>query len=94
MAVGAIIACIIRGHISDLFGRKLLCSLGTITVAVAAFKQSFAINFNVFTGGKVLLGLGSDLQQLGRPFSSQNSHTPGTAFFSPPSIIRTSLSDL
>lgn len=67
MSVGGIVACIIGGPLSDRFGRRLLCSFGAALVVGMAVMQAFSVNFHMFTGGKLLLGLGSNIQQVAGP---------------------------
>lgn len=66
-SVGGIVACIIGGPLSDRFGRRILCSFGAALVVGMAIMQTFSTNFHMFTGGKLLLGLGSNLQQVAAP---------------------------
>lgn len=65
--VGGLIACIIGGTLADRFGRRMLGSVGAAIVVGMAIMQTFATNFNMFVGGKLLLGFGSNLQQLSAP---------------------------
>lgn len=67
MAVGGLVSCIVGGPLADRFGRKLLCSVGAVITVGAALMQAFAINFGMFTGGKMLVGFGVGLQQLAAP---------------------------
>ncbi|KAL2816090.1 putative MFS hexose transporter [Aspergillus granulosus] len=66
-SVGGIVACIIGGPLSERFGRKIMCSGGAALVVSMAIMQTFSTNFEMFTGGKLLVGLGSFFQQVAAP---------------------------
>ncbi|KAL4736113.1 putative MFS hexose transporter [Aspergillus similis] len=66
-SVGGIVACLIGGPLVERFGRRPMCSIGALLVVAMAIMQTFATNFGMFTGGKLLLGLGSYLQQVAAP---------------------------
>lgn len=66
-SVGGLIACIIGGSLTDRFGRRLLGSVGAAIVIGMAFMQTFSTSFAMFTGGKLVLGFGANLQQLAGP---------------------------
>ncbi|KAF9872732.1 hypothetical protein CkaCkLH20_09911 [Colletotrichum karsti] len=67
MSVGGFVACLIAGPLNERFGRRLICSVGAAIVIGATIMQTFAINFGMFTGGKMILGFGSNLQLLTAP---------------------------
>ncbi|PVH72057.1 putative MFS hexose transporter [Cadophora sp. DSE1049] len=67
MSVGGIVACIVGGPLNDRFGRRALCSAGAAIVAGMAIMQTFSTNFHMFAGAKLLLGFGSNLQQVAAP---------------------------
>ncbi|KAL5335119.1 putative MFS hexose transporter [Aspergillus crustosus] len=67
MSVGGIVACLIGGPLTDRFGRRPMCSIGAAIVVGMAIMETFATSFDMFTGGKVLLGFGSCLQQVAAP---------------------------
>ncbi|KAF5004378.1 hypothetical protein FDECE_9125 [Fusarium decemcellulare] len=67
MAVGGLAACILASPVSDHFGRRLSVSLGAAIIVGMALMQTFSTNFKMFSGAKLLLGFGSNLQQLSAP---------------------------
>lgn len=66
-SVGGIVACLIAGPLVERFGRRMLCSVGALLIISMAIMETFATNFGMFTGGKLLLGLGSYIQQVAAP---------------------------
>lgn len=66
-SVGGIVACIIGGPLNNRFGRRPLCFAGGILVIAMALMETFSTSFRMFSGGKLLLGLGSNLQQVAGP---------------------------
>ncbi|KAL3473286.1 putative MFS hexose transporter [Aspergillus californicus] len=67
MSVGGIAACLIAGPLVDRFGRRPICSIGAALVAGMAIMETFSTSFDMFTGGKVILGFGAFLQQVAAP---------------------------
>ncbi len=67
MSVGGITACILGSTLSDRFGRRALTFVGALIVASMVFMETFATSFRMFSGAKLLLGFGSNLQQLAAP---------------------------
>ncbi|KAL2788745.1 general substrate transporter [Aspergillus keveii] len=67
MSVGGIAACLVAGFLVDRFGRRPICSAGAALVAAMAIMETFSASFEMFTGGKVLLGFGAFLQQVAAP---------------------------
>ncbi|KAL2830366.1 general substrate transporter [Aspergillus pseudoustus] len=66
-SVGGLVACIIGGPLTERFGRKIMCSSGAALVVLMALMQTFSTSFEMFTGGKLRVGLGSFLQQVAAP---------------------------
>ncbi|KAL4861505.1 hypothetical protein BDV12DRAFT_64731 [Aspergillus spectabilis] len=66
-SVGGIVACIIGGPLTERFGRRSMCSIGAALVIAMAFMETYATNFEMFTGGKILLGFGAFFQQITAP---------------------------
>ncbi|CEL11229.1 hypothetical protein ASPCAL14332 [Aspergillus calidoustus] len=66
-SVGGLVACIIGGPLSEKYGRKVMCSGGAALIVAMAIMQTFSTNFEMFTGGKLLIGLGSFFQQVAAP---------------------------
>ncbi|KAL3496355.1 putative MFS hexose transporter [Aspergillus germanicus] len=67
VSVGGIVACLIAGPLAERFGRRIMCSIGAMLVVAMALMQTFSTSFGMFTGGKVILGLGSYFQQVAAP---------------------------
>ncbi|KAL2834643.1 putative MFS hexose transporter [Aspergillus pseudoustus] len=67
MSVGGIVACLIAGPLVDRFGRRPVFSIGAALVAGMAIMETFSTSFEMFTGGKVILGFGAFLQQVAAP---------------------------
>ncbi|KAL3455804.1 putative MFS hexose transporter [Aspergillus heterothallicus] len=66
-SVGGIIACFIGGPLVERFGRRAMCSVGAVIIVAMAIMQTFANSFEMFIGGKLILGLGAYLQQVAAP---------------------------
>ncbi|KAI9037543.1 uncharacterized protein KD926_000263 [Aspergillus affinis] len=66
-SVGGIIACSIGGPLVEKFGRRAMCSVGAGIIVAMAIMETFATSFAMFTGGKVILGLGAYSQQVATP---------------------------
>lgn len=66
-SVGGIVACFIGGPLVERFGRRAMCSVGAIIIVAMAIMETFATSFGMFTGGKVILGLGAYFQQVAAP---------------------------
>lgn len=67
MPVGGIFACFFGGQIGGHFGRRLLVCIGALVVIATSLIQNFSVNFPMFISGKLFLGIGVSLQQLGGP---------------------------
>lgn len=66
-SVGGIVATIVAGPITDRLGRRALCFIGSGIVISMAIMETFSTSFHMFTAGKLLLGFGANLQQIGGP---------------------------
>lgn len=66
-SVGGLVACFIGGSLSERFGRRALCFGGAVIVIGMAIMQTFSSSFHMFTGAKLLLGFGSNIQQIAAP---------------------------
>ncbi|KAL2109048.1 hypothetical protein VUR80DRAFT_3023 [Thermomyces stellatus] len=65
--VGGMGAMLCVPYVMDRFGRRLPCFAGALIVVAMAFMQTFALNFGMFIGGKVLLGFGAYVAQIAAP---------------------------
>lgn len=66
-SVGGIVACIIGGPLVEKFGRRAMCSVGALFIITMAIMQTYSTSFGMFTGGKLLLGMGANFQQVAAP---------------------------
>ncbi|KAH7131566.1 general substrate transporter [Dactylonectria estremocensis] len=66
-AIGGIIPFIFLGWIGDVCGRRLPTALGSIVIMAGVLVQFFATSLNMYIGGKIVLGIGSSLIQMGAP---------------------------
>ncbi|KAI9172730.1 putative MFS hexose transporter [Paramyrothecium foliicola] len=67
MSVGGLVACLVGGPLGDRLGRRALCFIGGLLVVGMVLMETFAKSFNMFSGAKLVLGFGSNLQQLSAP---------------------------
>jgi sugar porter (SP) family MFS transporter len=66
-AIGGVIPFIFLGWIGDKCGRRLPTALGSVVIIVGVIVQFFATSLSMFIGGKIVLGIGSSLIQMGAP---------------------------
>lgn len=66
-AIGGVIPFIFFGWIGDKWGRRLPTALGSIIIIAGAIIQFFSTSLAMFIGGKIVLGFGSSLIQMGAP---------------------------
>ncbi|KAI2733973.1 hypothetical protein DTO012A8_10092 [Penicillium roqueforti] len=66
-AIGGVIPFIFLSWISDKFGRRLPTALGSVVIIVGVLVEFFATSLNMYIGGKIVLGVGSSLIQMGAP---------------------------
>ncbi|KAH7041215.1 general substrate transporter [Microdochium trichocladiopsis] len=66
-AIGGVIPFIFLSWISDVAGRRVPTALGSIVIIAGVMVQFFATSLNMFIGGKIVLGIGSSLIQMGAP---------------------------
>ncbi|PKS08620.1 hypothetical protein jhhlp_005007 [Lomentospora prolificans] len=66
-AIGGVIPFIFLGWIGDVAGRRVPTALGSIIIIAGVIVQFFATSLNMFIGGKIVLGIGSSLIQMGAP---------------------------
>ncbi|GIK07241.1 hypothetical protein Aspvir_002899 [Aspergillus viridinutans] len=66
-SVGGIVAYLIGGPLVERLGRRTMCSFGALLVISIAIMETFSTSFGMFTGGNMLLGLGSYFQQISSP---------------------------
>lgn len=66
-AIGGVIPFIFLSWIGDKFGRRIPTALGSIIIIAGVFIEFFATSLNMYIGGKIVLGIGSSLIQMGAP---------------------------
>jgi sugar porter (SP) family MFS transporter len=66
-SVGGIVATFTSGYLVDKLGRRALCAIGSGIVISMAIMQTFSTSFPMFIAGKMILGFGANLQQVGGP---------------------------
>ncbi|CAM1502469.1 Fc.00g044530.m01.CDS01 [Cosmosporella sp. VM-42] len=66
-AIGGVIPFIFLGWISDVAGRRVPTALGSIVIIIGVIVEFFATSLDMYIGGKIVLGIGSSLIQMGAP---------------------------
>lgn len=66
-AIGGVVPFIFFSWIGDKWGRRLPTALGSIIIITGAIIQFFSTSLAMFIGGKIVLGFGSSLIQMGAP---------------------------
>lgn len=66
-AIGGVIPFIFLNWIGDKCGRRLPTALGSIVIIAGVLVEFFATSLNMYIGGKIVLGIGSSLIQMGAP---------------------------
>lgn len=66
-AIGGLIPFIFLGWIGDKAGRRVPTAMGSVVIITGVIVQFFATSLNMFIGGKIVLGIGSSLIQMGAP---------------------------
>lgn len=66
-AIGGLIPFIFLSWIGDRLGRRIPTAMGSIVIITGVIVQFFATSLNMFIGGKIVLGIGSSLIQMGAP---------------------------
>ncbi|KAI8670229.1 putative MFS hexose transporter [Fusarium keratoplasticum] len=67
MSVGGLVAYIVGGPLNDYLGRHTLVFVGAALVAGMVIMETFSTSLEMFSGAKLILGFGSNLQQLAAP---------------------------
>ncbi|KAM4062749.1 major facilitator superfamily protein [Hirsutella rhossiliensis] len=66
-SIGGVIPFLFLGWIGDELGRRLPTALGSIVIITGVLIEFFATTLSMYIGGKVVLGMGSSLIQMGAP---------------------------
>lgn len=66
-AIGGVVPFLFLGWIGDKFGRRVPTALGSIIIITGVLVEFFATSLNMYIGGKIVLGFGSSLIQMGAP---------------------------
>ncbi|RSL53513.1 hypothetical protein CEP54_010384 [Fusarium duplospermum] len=67
MSIGGIVMSPWAGVLVSYFGRKKICFLGTFIICCMVMMETFALNFSMFNGAKLLMGVGLALAQVPAP---------------------------
>jgi MFS family permease len=65
--IGGAIALIFFNWIGDYFGRRLPTAVGAIIIIAGSLMETFSKTLNVYIGGKIILGMGTSIVQMGAP---------------------------
>ncbi|EHK43784.1 uncharacterized protein TrAtP1_008198 [Trichoderma atroviride] len=66
-SIGGVVPFIFLGWISDKCGRRVPTALGSIFIIAGVLLEFFATSLHMYIGGKIVLGFGSSLIQMGAP---------------------------
>ena len=66
-SIGGVIPFLFFSWIGDYWGRRIPTAIGSIIIAAGVLVEFFANSLNMYTGGKIVLGIGSSLIQMGAP---------------------------
>ncbi|KAL1986761.1 hypothetical protein VTN96DRAFT_5626 [Rasamsonia emersonii] len=66
-AIGGVIPFLFLGWIGDVLGRRVPTALGSVIIIAGVIVEFFATSLNMYIGGKIVLGVGSSLIQMGAP---------------------------
>ncbi|KXJ90359.1 general substrate transporter [Microdochium bolleyi] len=66
-AIGGVIPFIFLSWLGDVVGRRVPTAMGSVVILAGVMVQFFATSLNMFIGGKIVLGIGSSLIQMGGP---------------------------
>lgn len=66
-AIGGVIPFIFLSWLGDKIGRRWPTAIGSVIIMAGALIQFFATSLPMFIGGKIVLGFGSSLIQMGAP---------------------------
>lgn len=66
-SIGGVIPFIFLGWMGDKLGRRIPTAVGSVIIIIGVFIEFFATSLSMFIGGKVVLGVGSSMIQMGAP---------------------------
>lgn len=66
-AIGGVIPFIFLSWIGDLLGRRWPTAIGSVTIIAGVLVEFFATSLNMYIGGKIVVGVGSSIIQMGAP---------------------------
>lgn len=66
-SIGSVIPLLTLNWLGDYMGRRWPTAFGAVVVAVGAVIQTCATSLNMYIGGKIVLGFGCSLVQMGAP---------------------------
>lgn len=66
-SIGGVAPILFLGWMGDVFGRRFPTALGSVIIIAGALVELFATSLNMYIGGKIVLGVGSSIIQMGAP---------------------------
>ncbi|KAH7309624.1 putative MFS hexose transporter [Stachybotrys elegans] len=66
-AIGGVVPFLFLGWIGDQMGRRVPTAIGSVIIIIGVLIEFFATTLNMYIGGKIILGTGSSLIQMGAP---------------------------
>ncbi|KAL1888283.1 hypothetical protein Sste5346_009675 [Sporothrix stenoceras] len=66
-SIGGIAPILFLGWMGDVFGRRFPTAFGSVIIIAGALVELFATSLNMYIGGKIVLGVGSSIIQMGAP---------------------------
>lgn len=66
-SIGGVIPFIFFGWIGDRLGRRVPTAAGSVIIIVGVLVEFFADSLNMYIGGKIVVGIGSSMIQMGAP---------------------------
>lgn len=66
-AIGGVIPFLTLSWIGDKWGRRIPTAMGSVVIIAGVMVEFFATSLNMYIGGKIVLGIGSSLIQMGAP---------------------------
>ena len=66
-SIGGVVPILFLSWMGDAFGRRMPTALGSVIIIAGALIELFATSLNMYIGGKIVLGVGSSIIQMGAP---------------------------
>lgn len=65
--IGSIVSFLVTPHVADRFGRRPTIMLGCVLMIVGAMLTAFSTGYNMYMGGRFVLGFGNSFSQMCSP---------------------------